>query len=331
MKEKEELILLVNKKGGMNSFTEKLCEYIIKEHGSEVDCRIVELERRDFKNGEFKPHIKESIRRKKVFYITDSTLEPSKFVMDVALVSYSMKYSSASESNIIIPYLPWLRQDVKDESGVPISAKVVADIISLYSDRCVLCDPHFKQVQGYFRIPTDILNPYPLVVKYLKDKHPELLPKVQLLTADGGSGKRVGDFAQRAGLPLNLLTGENIQKRDPQNPGVVLNKTRVHGELIKEEAITIEDMIDGGGTLLSLADGARERELKKIIAYATHCINTNNAIEKLKQKYDLILVTDTIPCSIPQDERFEIIPLDSLFGEVIYRIGVGQSVNSLFK
>ena len=329
----DELVLSVREKGRMRPFTEGVYEYIKREHGNSVNCRIVPIKITEFQCGEFKPKFLESIRERGVFYIADPSLDPSKWLVDCILIGQASKLASGSELTYILSYMPWLRQDIKDKSRVPISARAVADILSFYGKRCVLCDPHFPQVQGYFSIPTDVLSAYPTVIEYLKENYLEVL-KSQIITADGGGNKRIGGFAKRAGISLDVLTAEDIQlKRDPTRPNAVAKETVVHGEVKKPTGLVVEDMIDTGGTLLDLADGARKREkdgLKKLVVYATHFLNTNGALEKLRNKYDLILTTDTLPTPPQEKGKFEVVSMVPLFGEAIYRICVGQSVDSLF-
>ncbi|MCX6741755.1 MAG: ribose-phosphate diphosphokinase [Candidatus Pacearchaeota archaeon] len=330
----DELVLLVREKGKMRPFVEGVRDYICNEHGKSVDCKLVPIEVSDYASEEFKPHITESIRRKRVFYITDPSLNPSESIIDATLTAQAAKLASADEVNLILTYMPWLRQDLKDKSRVPISARAVVDILSLYANRCVLCDPHFKQIQGFFDIPTDVLSAYPVVIDYLQTNHPDIIKNSQILTADGGGNKRIGDFAKRAGLPLDVLTAEDIQdKRDPNRPNEVVRETVVYGEVKKPIGLVVEDIIDTGTTLIHLAKGARKRTadgLRELVVYATHFVNSNHAFEKLKEIYDLIVTTDTIPTPPEERGRFEVVSLKKLFGEAIYRVHAGESVDSLF-
>lgn len=276
-----------------------------------------------FKDGEIRVQIKENIRGTDVFII-QSTNPPADNLLELLLLADAAKRASAKRITAVIPYFGYARQDRKDQPRVPISAKVIADLLEVVGvNRVLTLDLHAEQIQGFFNIPVDNLFVTPVMKEYFG----ELDPSVWTVVApDVGATKRARAIARKLGnLPLAL-----IDKRRPEpNVAEVLH---VIGEVEGRKLLILDDIIDTGNTIVVAANKLKELGAILIKVAAAHALFSDNASEKLcKAPIDEVVITD----SIEHREKFnmkklKILSVAPLLAEAINRIHNEESVSALF-
>jgi len=284
---------------------------------------INEMHVQKFRDNEVKTKIKDNVRQKKCFFIHDSSKNPSEWFLELLLVNETLKNSSAYEVNDILPYLKFSRQDRKDESRVPISARVVADCISQYASRVITADVHSPQIQGFYRIPFDNLYTSPVIMSHLKNNHPEILENLVIMSPDAGGADRAKSFAKRMGTEYFVI-GYKYRKTAGE-----VTEFKLLGDVNEKNVLIIDDMIDSGNSLVEASKKAKEHGSKKVYAYATHGLFSENAKEKLTKEFDRIFVSNSIPQQ--NYENIESVSLVDLFSEAIYRTNEGLSLSELFR
>ncbi len=280
-----------------------------------------------FSDGEIRVQIKENIRGNNV-YIIQSTNPPGDNIMELLLLIDAAKRASAKNITAVIPYFGYARQDRKDAPRVPISAKVMANLLqTVGASRVLTVDLHADQIQGFFDIPVDNLYAIPVFKEYLLKKFPGLnREEFVIVSPDAGGTRRARLFARKLGdLPIAL-----IDKRRPRpNVAEVMN---VIGEVEGKTAIIVDDIIDTGNSVRSAAIALKERGARNVFVLITHGIFSGKAKEILEDSpIDEIIVTDTIEGN---DGRMpsiaKKISISSLMGEAIRRIHFSESLSVLF-
>ncbi len=278
-----------------------------------------------FGDGEIKPKIEKNVRRKNCFFIHDSGKNPAEWFLELALVLETLRNSSAQEIISVLPYLRFSRQDRKDESRVPINAKVVADIISKYADRVLTIDVHNPSIQGFYDIPFDNLYSFQSVVNYLKRNHKDFLQNLVVMSPDAGGGKRAEAFAKRIGVE-----GIAIGHKTREKAGEV-SKLQVIGDIEDKNILIVDDIVESGGTLIKAYKALKEGGAKKVYAYCTHGLFTKGT-EELTKNFDLIIVGDSfIRPGLELAEKVNVVSFADLFAEAIFRINDGLSLSQLFE
>ncbi len=280
-----------------------------------------------FADGEIRVQILESIRGDDVFII-QSTNPPADNLMELLLLIDAVKRASANNITAVIPYFGYARQDRKDAPRVPISAKLVSDLIQTAgATRVLTVDLHAEQIQGFFSIPVDNLYAIPVFKNYISKIYDNLNPdKFVIVSPDVGGTRRARLFAKKLGeLPIAL-----IDKRRPSpNHAEVMN---VIGDVENRIAIIVDDIIDTGRTIALASKALLERGAKEVLAFATHGLFSLNA-RKILENSEIkeIVITNTIEGNenrIPQKSRK--ITIAPLIAEAIKRIHNSESVSSLF-
>jgi ribose-phosphate pyrophosphokinase len=294
---------------------EKICNHLSLEPTQ------VEVGR--FSDGEIRVQIKENIRGCDVF-VVQSTPPNADNLMELLLLLDAAMRASAKRITAVVPYFGYARQDRKDAPRVPISAKLVANLISTAgANRILTCDLHSDQIQGFFDIPVDNLYAFPVFKKALGALTPELFTVV---SPDVGGTNRARAFAKRLGnLPLAL-----IDKRRPgPNQAEVMN---VIGEVKDKNILIVDDLIDTGRTVAKGAEVLKKKGAKAIWVCATHGLFSGEAPNLLEEApIDKVIVTNTIP--VPSEKKFsklEILDISPLLAEAIRRINEEVSISALF-
>jgi len=292
------------------------------------------IETTTHRNRETLPHIEKNVRGSHCFYIADSNKDPQYWLTELAFVSHTLKNSQAEEIICVLPNLFYPRQDRKDRARVPISAKVVADIVGLYADRVLTVDVHSQQIQGFYDIPFDSLPSFRTAVEYMQEKYPRIIKDKNLTIAspDAGGGKRAESFAGRLGNP-NIAIGYKIRIKNGDVEEIRFPKEQVEGRNI----LLIDDIIDSGGTLIEAYEELKKKGAQKIYAYCTHAFFTEGY--DILKKFDKMFIGDTV--KQPYDRKFKIpsklekkletIPFAPLFADAIYNTSIGESLSALFK
>ena len=289
----------------------------------DVSLGLVELD--TFSDGELRVAFKESIRGEDVFLI-QSTNPPSESLMELLLMLDAAKRASAKTVTAVIPYFGYSRQDRKDQPRVPISARMILDLIAAVGvDRMITMDLHSPQIQGFTNVPFD--NLYSRIVLFNRlQKYNLDYDSGVVLAPDVGSAKMSQAYAKKLGLGFALID----KRRPTHNVAKVVN---LIGDLKDKQVFIIDDMIDTAGTICNAAVTAIDNGAHSVIAIATHPVLSGKAIERLeKSPIEKVIVSDTI--AISKDKIFnklEIISVSEIFAETIKRINSGESVSSLFK
>ncbi|MBS3079036.1 ribose-phosphate diphosphokinase [Candidatus Pacearchaeota archaeon] len=277
-----------------------------------------------FRDNEIKPKIELNVRERYCFFIHNSNSKPSDWFLELALINQALVNSSAYKVINVLPYLKFSRQDRKDESRVPISAKAIADVISLYANRVLTLDVHNLAIQGFYdtKVIFDSLYSFPTVINYLKKHHPEIINNLVIMSTDAGGAQRAKMFAKCLGIK-DIAVGYKTREKTGE-----VEDLKILGDVKDKDVLIIDDIVDSGGTLIKAAEALRKEGANKVYVYATHGIFTKG-YKEVTDCFDKLFIGDTI--KQPEDINAEIISFIPLFAEAIYRISEGESLSELFK
>jgi ribose-phosphate pyrophosphokinase len=277
-----------------------------------------------FSDGEIRFYIDENVRGEDIFIIQSGSSDANSHLMELFLMIDAFKRSSAGRITAVIPYFPYARQDWKDKPRVPISARLVSDLIEKAgANRILTMDLHSPQIQGFFSIPVDNLMASPVLANHIKTLK---LDDVTVVSPDAGGVGRARVFAKRLDAPLAIID----KRRPAPNVAEVLH---VIGDVAGRNVVIFDDMVDTAGTLTESARALSEQKAKRIFSAATHPVLSGPAVDRVAQsKLEKIFVTNTIPLTdkAAASGRFAVLSVAELFGEAIRRINEGSSVSSLF-
>ena len=295
-----------------------LAEEMARFLGTELgDCDIEQ-----FSDGEIFVKINENVRGVDVF-IVQPTFPPAENLLELLIMIDAAVRASASRITAVLPYYGYARQDRKDQPRVAISAKLVANLITVAgANRVLTMDLHAGQIQGFFDIPLDHLFASPVLIDYFKELD---LDDLTIVSPDIGSVRMARAFAKRFKAPFAL-----IDKRRPKpNVSEVMN---VIGEVDGRNVIILDDLIDTGGTVVEAAAALKGKGAKDIYVGCTHGILSGNALEKIHDSpITELVVTNTVPMNDRRpNNRIRVLSVAPLLGEAVRRIHNGESVSSLF-
>jgi ribose-phosphate pyrophosphokinase len=277
-----------------------------------------------FSDGEIQVEINESVRGTDVFVIQSTCPPVNDHLMELLILIDALKRASAARINAVIPYYGYARQDKKVVPRAPISAKLVADLITTAgTSRLLTIELHASQIQGFFNIPVDHLYASPLLSDYLKERFQR---ELVIVSPDAGGVERARAFAKRLNVALAIVD----KRREMPNVAKVMN---IIGDVVGKEAILLDDMVDTAGTLCNAAFALKEEGAENIYAYCTHGILSGGAIERLMESpLQEVIVTDTIPLrgEAVSCKRLKVLSVAPLLAEAIKRIHRDESVSSLF-
>jgi ribose-phosphate pyrophosphokinase len=276
-----------------------------------------------FSDGEISVSLWETVRGVDA-YIVQSTCSPvNDNLMELLIMIDAMKRASAGRINAVVPYYGYARQDRKAKARDPISARLVADLLSAAgADRVVTMDLHASQIQGYFDIPVDHLLGMPLLVKHFRSRH---LDDLVIVSPDHGSVTRARNMAHLLDAPIAI-----VDKRRPKaNVSEVMN---IIGEIQDKNAILVDDMIDTAGTITNAANALKEMGARDVFACATHGILSGPAIGRIENSaISEMALLNTVP--IPKEkmiDKISMISVAPLFAEAMARIFTNDSISRLF-
>lgn len=277
-----------------------------------------------FSDGEIQVEIGENIRGRDVFIIQSTSTPVNDNLMQLLIVMDAMRRASAERITAVIPYYGYSRQDRKVKPRVPISAKLVADLITTAgANRVVSMDLHAGQIQGYFNIPVDNIFAAPILLKYIQNN---LQDDLVIISPDAGGVERARAFAKRLDASLAIID----KRREAPNIAQAMN---IIGEVKDKTAIILDDMVDTAGTLTQAAAALKDRGARKIHACCTHPVLSGPSIERIAASpIDSLVVTNTIPLNDKARDCRKIIVLSiaELLGETIKRSHNSHSVSTLF-
>ncbi len=277
-----------------------------------------------FSDGEIQVEINENVRKQEI-YLIQSTCHPvNDNLVELLLMIDAFKRSSASRITAVIPYFGYSRQDKKVAPRVPISAKLVADLLENTGvHRVITMDLHAGQIQGFFNCPVDNLYAAPIIIEDIKTRHPE---GVVVVSPDAGGVERARAYAKRLNASLAIID----KRRSAPNKAKAM---AIIGDVENKTAIILDDMVDTAGTLTEAGNVVMEKGAKAVHAYCTHPVLSGPAIDRIdKSSLSSLVVTDTIPLSKEAEncDKIETLSVSRLIGEAIMRSYRGDSVNSLF-
>ncbi len=277
-----------------------------------------------FSDGEIQVEIRENVRKQEI-YLIQSTCHPvNDNLVELLLLIDAFKRSSASRITAVIPYFGYSRQDKKVSPRVPISAKLVADLLENTGvHRVITMDLHAGQIQGFFNCPVDNLYAAPIIIEDIKTRYSE---GVVVVSPDAGGVERARAYAKRLNASLAIID----KRRSAPNQAKAM---AIIGDVENKIAIILDDMVDTAGTLTEAGNVIMEKGAKEVHAYCTHPVLSGPAIDRLnKSSLSSLVVTDTVPLSKEAKEcdKIETLSVAKLIGEAIMRSYRGDSVNSLF-
>lgn len=280
---------------------------------------------RTFSDGEIMIEINENVRGRDVYIIQSTCAPTNNNLMELLIMTDALKRASAATITAVIPYYGYARQDRKAAPRTPITAKLVADLItSAGVDRVVTIDLHAGQIQGFFNIPVDNLYAAPVILDYLKTRFKG--EDVVMVSPDAGGTERARAFAKRLGCTLAVID----KRRTGPNVAEVMH---LIGDVRGKIAIILDDMIDTAGTLTHAAKALKDNGASSVYACATHGVLSGPAIERINNSdIEEIVMTDTIPLGDKdqQTSKVRMLSVSDLLAEAIRRIHEDESVSSLF-
>ncbi|EAK8075120.1 ribose-phosphate pyrophosphokinase [Campylobacter jejuni] len=274
-----------------------------------------------FSDGEISVQIDESVRGKDVFIIQSTCAPTNDNLMELLILTDALRRSSANSITAIIPYFGYARQDRKANPRVPITAKLVANLIQAAGiDRVATIDLHAGQIQGFFDIPVDNLYGSIVFNDCIKAKH---FKNAIIGSPDIGGVARARSVAKHLGLDIVIVD----KRREKANVSEVMN---IIGDVKDKEVILVDDIIDTAGTIVKAAEALKEKGAKSVMACCTHAVLSGKAYERIASgALDELVVTDTIPLK-EQLPNIKVLSVTPVFAEVIRRVYHNESVNSLF-
>lgn len=297
----------------------QLAEKISEELGAPLGC----CEVGQFSDGEIFVNIDETVRGHDVFFIQPTCSPVNDNLMEALILMDAFKRASAGRINAVIPYYGYARQDRKTKAREPITAKLVADLLTVSgADRVVSMDLHAGQIQGYFNIPVDHLSGVPILAEYFKHIVDR---ETVIVSPDLGGVTRARNFANLLDLPIAI-----IEKRRPKaNVSEVMN---VIGDIEGKNVVIVDDIIDTAGTITKAAKVLKNFGAKSVYACATHAVLSGPAVERIENsEIKKFIITDSIPLAEDKKiDKIEIVSVAPIFAKAIKRIHENESVSKLF-
>ncbi len=284
---------------------------------------IGEVEVFQFANENIFVRVLENVREQDVFLVQPTSRPVNQSIMELLIMIDAFKRASAGRITAVIPFYAYGRSDKKDQPRVPITARLIADMLTVAgADRVLTMDLHQGQIQGFFSIPVDELTAVNILSRYILAKDLEDVVVVSEL----GFAKRARNFAELLGAPLAIVEKRRLGNQDETE---LMN---VIGEVGGKTAVIIDDEIDTAGSLIEAVKALVAKGAGEIYACATHGVFSSRALERIAEApIAEVIITDTIPLPAAADlERITVLPVAPLFGEAIRRIHRGESVGALF-
>ena len=300
------------------SLAEEICRYVEVPMGN---AKVT-----NFSDGECFVEIGENVRGMNCYVIQPTSKPVNHNLMELLVMIDALKRASAGSIIAVVPYFGYARQDRKAKPRTPISAKLVADLISTAgASRVLSMDLHAGQIQGFFDVPFDHLFALPVFMDYMRERF--FGEELVIVSPDAGGVERARAYSKRLKSTLAIID----KRRDGPNVSEVMN---VIGEVEGKTAIILDDMIDTAGTLTQAADVVRKNGATRVLACASHAVLSGPAVERLQEScLEEIIVTNSIPLNEEKKtlKKLKVLSVAKLLGEAIKRIHHGDSISSLFE
>ena len=279
---------------------------------------------RNFSDGEIQVDIDESVRGMDVFVIQSTCTPGNTNLMELLIMIDALKRASSNRITAVLPYYGYARQDRKVSPRAPITAKLVADLITAAgANRVLTVDLHAGQIQGFFNIPVDHLFAAPVLLEHIRTRFRD---RLVIVSPDAGGVERARAFGKRLKAGLAIID----KRRDSPNVAKFMN---IIGEVEDLQAILLDDMVDTAGTLVEAASALASKGAARVVACCTHAVLSGSAVERLdKSIIEEIAITNTIPLRpvAMANPKFKVLSVGKLLAEAIKRIHCNDSVSSLF-
>jgi ribose-phosphate pyrophosphokinase len=296
--------------------SKKVCSYLNVALGGEKVKR--------FSDGEIQIEIDENVRSKDVFVIQSTCSPVNENLVELLLMLDALKRASAARITAVIPYYGYARQDKKVAPRVPISAKLVADMLTIAgASRIITMDLHAGQIQGFFDIPVDNLFAAPVLIKHIRDNFNNDLV---IVSPDAGGVERARAFAKRLNAGLAIID----KRREAPNEAKAM---AVVGDVAGKIVVILDDMVDTAGTMVEAAGAIMKKGAREVYAVCAHPVLSGPSIERIENSpLKALVVTDTIPLreNAKSCKKIKVLSISELIGEAIIRSFRGDSVTSLF-
>jgi ribose-phosphate pyrophosphokinase len=311
---------------GIKLFTGNAHKGLAKEIAGYLDMQIGDAAVTKFSDGEIMVQINENVRGNDVFVIQPTCMPVNRHIMELLLIVDALKRASARRITAVIPYYGYARQDRKVQPRVPISAKLVADLITAAgTNRVLTMDLHAAQIQGFFNIPVDNLYASPVLFDYVRKKYH--FENLIIVSPDAGGVERARAFAKKLQCSMAIID----KRREAANVSQIMN---VIGDVAGRDTIILDDMVDTGGTTIQAAEALKEKGAEKVVAACTHAVLSDSAITKVNNSVlGELIVTNTLPLDSKKEQckKLTVLSIASLIGEAIRRIHEESSISSLFE
>ena len=294
----------------------RICEYL--------DLPLGGAKVKRFSDGEIQIEIDENVRAKDIFVVQSTCHPVNENLVELLLLIDAFKRASAKRITAVLPYYGYARQDKKVAPRVPISAKLVADLLTVAgAKRVITMDLHAGQIQGFFDIPVDNLFAAPVTIRYIRDRFKENLV---IVSPDAGGVERARAFAKRLEAGLAIVDKRRSAPNEAKAMAVI-------GDVADQVAVILDDMVDTAGTLTEAADALARKGAREVHACCSHAVLSGPAVDRISDSaLKSLVVTDTVPLNAKASacDKIKVLSIADLVGEAIVRSHCGDSVTSLF-
>ena len=291
---------------------------------AELNVPLTDTRLRRFADGEINVKIEDSMRGHDVFVIQPTCPPVNEHLMELFIILDALRRASAGRVTAVIPYYGYARKERKTQPREPISAKLVANFITLAgADRLLLLDLHAEAIEGFFDVPTDHLSPFRIFADYLRTKN---LQNLTVVAPDAGGGRRAEAVANQLGAPIAF----GYKRRPEEDQAEVI---AVSGDVKGRDCVVVEDIITTGGTITKLAQSLRNQGARRVLIAATHPVLTGDAVDRLKRaQIEEVIVTDSVPIAPERlGPPITVLSVAPLLAEAIIRVHENRSVSELFR
>jgi ribose-phosphate pyrophosphokinase len=315
--------------GNIRLYAGTSCPELAKKIAESLKVPLCERDINLFPNDNIFIKLKNSVRGQDCFIIQTTSKPVHRNLMELLILIQTLRLDSASRITAVVPYLCYARSDKKDQPRVPITARLVADMLEVAgADRYITFDLHAGQIQGFFSIPGDVLSTFSILIDYLKSIQPNMKSPV-IVTADLGYAKKARNFAETLDVPLAF-----IEKRRTGNDSTSSALTLI-GDVADRDVIIVDDEVDTGGSMVEAVKTVKRYKARNVYIVFVHAVLSKNGAKNIAElPVSQYITTDTIP--MPPDkkhlfgDRIKILSISKLLAEVIQRAHEGRSVGELF-
>ena len=291
---------------------------------AEVGVPLTDPRVQRFSDGEIDVKIQDSMRGHDCFVLQPTCHPVNENLMELFIILDALRRASAGRVTAVVPYYSYARKERKSQPREPISAKLVANIITLAgADRLLLLDLHADAIEGFFDVPTDHLSAHKILAAHVKSRN---LTDMAVVAPDAGGAKRAESMAKLLGAPLVF-----VYKRRPRDE--VSEILDMAGEVEGKDCVVVEDIISTGGTIVEVARALRQHGARRVLIACTHPVLTPGAVQRLREApVDEVIVTNSIP--VPEDKQgppLTVLSVAPLLAEAIVRVHENRSVSALFQ